>query len=183
MSILDLKTYPDPCLRIKTKPVEAFTEELREILRSMVEMMYESQGIGLAATQVGLGLSLLVIDTGEGLINFINPSILEASKEKSKMEEGCLSLPGITVNVVRPEKIKVKAQDEEGEFFIKTYDGLIAKAVQHEMDHLSGRLIIDHLDPIRKFFAFRKLAKTKQREMPKTCEVVCHAGKRRKRAD
>ena len=183
MSTLDLKTYPDPCLRIKTKPVEAFTEELNETLCSMAEMMYTSQGVGLAATQVGLGLSILVIDTGEGLINFINPEILERSKEKSKMEEGCLSLPGITVNVLRPKKIKLRAQDEEGEFFIKTYDGLLAKAVQHEMDHLSGKLIIDYLDSIRRFFVFRKLVNTKQREVPKTCEVVCHAGKRRNRAD
>ena len=178
MSILAIKTYPDPCLRIKTKPVEVFDDGFKGILRSLGDIMYASQGIGLAATQVGLGLSLFVIDIGEGLVNFINPEILEKSKEKSRMEEGCLSLPGITVNVARPEKVKVRAQDEEGEFFIKTYDGLIAKAVQHEIDHLSGKLIIDHLDPVRRFYVSRKLLKTKRSEMPKTCEVVCHVGKR-----
>ena len=177
--MLDLKTYPDPCLRIKTKPVEEFTEALKETLRTMVDIMYTSQGIGLAATQVGLGLSVLAIDTGEGLKYFINPVILEKSKERSRMEEGCLSLPGITVSISRPERIKVRAQDEEGEFCIKTFDGLMAKAIQHEADHLEGKLIIDYLDPIRRFIASRKLLRIKQGEAAeKTCEVVCHVGKR-----
>jgi peptide deformylase len=122
--------------------------------------MYISQGIGLAAPQVGLESSVMIIDIGEGLINFINPDIIESSGRKTSMEEGCLSLPGISVNVKRPEKIKVRAQNEKGEFFIKNYEGLYAKAVQHEVDHLHGRLIIDYLDPVRKFFVQRQLIST-----------------------
>lgn len=178
MEQIELKTYPDPCLRIKTKPVEQFDENLEKTLRVMADIMYVSQGIGLAATQVGLGLSLFVMDTGTGLINFINPQILEVSGESSSMEEGCLSLPGILVNVSRPVSVKIRAQDAKGEFFIKKFDDLEAKAVQHESDHLSGRLIIDYLDPVRKFFAKRKLSSHKRNQSVKTCEVICHVGKK-----
>ncbi|MFC1548513.1 peptide deformylase [Candidatus Omnitrophota bacterium] len=178
MGQIELKTYPDPCLRIKTKPVEHFDQELKNILKSMADIMYISQGIGLAAPQVGLGLSLFVIDIGEGLMNFINPEIIERSKKKSAMEEGCLSLPGALVNVGRPNEVKIRAQDENGEYFIKKFDELTAKAVQHEYDHLQGRVIIDYLDPIRRFLMMRKLARTKDQQKNKTCEVVCHVGKR-----
>lgn len=174
MGHLTLKTYPDPCLRIKTKPVESFPPELKDTLKDMADIMYATQGIGLAATQVGLGSQILVIDIGEGIINFINPEILESSKEKTVMEEGCLSLPGLAVKVARPEKVQLRAQDANGEFFTKKYDGLMAKAVQHEIDHLAGKLLIDYLDPIRKLIAKYKLRKGKKRS---TCEVVCNAGK------
>ena len=177
MSPLEIKTYPDPCLRIKTNPVEEFDDSIRETLKFMADMMYVSQGIGLAGTQVGLGLSLLVVDTGEGLINFVNPEVVEKSKKKLKMEEGCLSLPGVTVTVSRPENVKIRAQNENGEFFIKKYEGLMAVALQHEMDHLRGKLIVDYLDPVRYFFATRKLLKVDQGKMKKTCEVKCNVGK------
>ncbi len=178
MSELELKTYPDPCLRIKTKPVENFDPELTLVLGMMADLMYDSQGIGLAAPQVGIGLRMMVVDTGEGLIKFVNPLMLESSGNKSKMEEGCLSLPGVNVEVVRPRTVKVRAQDEKGAFFVKQADGLLAKAIQHEMDHLEGKLIIDYLDPIKHFFATRKLAGPKQTGAKRTCEVVCNVGKR-----
>lgn len=177
---LQIKTYPDPCLRIKTKLVEGFTREIESVLRKMRDIMYAKEGIGLAAAQVGLGLRLLVIDVGTGPINLVNPAIMENSKEKTRMEEGCLSLPGITVEVLRPQTVKVRAQNEHGEFFIKKFDALAAKAVQHEIDHLDGRLIIDYLNPFRYFIAVRKLAKGCSEESPKTCEVMCNAGKRYK---
>lgn len=170
MKQLNVKTYPDPCLRIKTKAVENFTEEIEETLCAMSDIMYESQGIGLAAPQIGLGLSMMVIDTGKGLIKCINPEILEKSKECSGMEEGCLSLPGLIVNIRRPEKIKVRSKNEKGDFFIQKMEGLSARAFQHELDHLQGKLIIDYLDPIRRFF-------TALRHRRKTCEVVCNDGK------
>lgn len=176
MKNLEIKTYPDPCLRIKTRTVDEFGPELKVTMASMAEMMYVSQGIGLAATQVGLGLSVMVVDIGEGIINFINPTIVESSDKKTVMEEGCLSLPGMNVNVKRPEKIKVRAQDINGEFFIKSFDGLYAKAIQHEVDHLCGRLILDYLDPVRKFFAARKLKAKNKSKKVKTCEVMCHVG-------
>ena len=178
MSQLEIKTYPDPCLRIKTKPVEEFTPDLENTLRSMANIMYVNQGIGLAATQVGLGLSLFVMDAGAGLINFVNPEIIERSKERTVMEEGCLSQPGILVRVKRPSEVKVRAQNEKGEFFIKKFTGLEAKAVQHEIDHLQGKLIIDYLDPVRSFFARRRLAGFKRLQAAKTCEVVCNVGEK-----
>ena len=177
MGQMAIKIYPDPCLRIKSKPVDRFEQDLADVLREMAELMYRSQGIGLAAPQVGLGLSVLVVDTGDKLINYINPVILDRSKERAVMEEGCLSLPGLTVNVKRPARIKVRAQDANGGFFVSNLEGLAARAVQHEIDHLNGRMIIDHLDPFRRFIAGHKLVSAKRLNAKKTCEVVCNAGK------
>lgn len=159
---MEIKVYPDPCLRIKTKKVEKFNGDIAKMLNDMAEVMYANQGIGLAAPQVGLGLRALIIDTGDGLMSYVNPVIEDESNERSKLEEGCLSLPGITVNVARPEKITVRAQDADGKFFIKTLNGLFAKAVQHEIDHLNGKLLIDYLDPVRYFFAVRSLKRAKK---------------------
>jgi peptide deformylase len=175
---LTIKTYPDPCLRIKTKTVEKFDDDLKGVVKSMLDLMYIHQGIGLAATQVGLGLSLFVMDFGEGPVTFVNPETIGTSGKKTRMEEGCLSLPGVTVSVARPEKVEVRAQDENGGFFIKVYDSLAAKVVQHESDHLKGRLIIDYLDPVRYFFAQKALLSKKKDHAEGKCEVVCHVGKR-----
>ncbi len=161
MNTLELKEYPDQCLRIKTKPVERFDSELESTVRAMADTMYLHQGIGLAATQVGLGLNLMIIDIGEGLTVFTNPKVVERSSKKDKMEEGCLSLPGVTVNVTRPERIKVRAQDIHGGAFLKTYNGLMAKTIQHEVDHLNGKLLIDYLNPLLRLFADRKLSRQK----------------------
>ncbi len=175
MDKLRLKPYPDPCLRIKTKPVEEFNGEVEDSLRSMADLMYLNGGIGLAATQVGLGLRLLVIDAGDELIKIVNPTIVEKSKEKDKMEEGCLSLPGIGVKVSRPVKVKVRAQDSGGKFFVRTFESLKAKALQHEIDHLNGKLIIDYLDPIRRLVFTRRAGLFRNKGTGKTCEVVCNA--------
>ena len=129
----------------------------------MADIMYATEGIGLAATQVGLDESILVIDTGGKLQTFINPIITERSTKKTVMEEGCLSLPGVTVNVARPEHIKVKAFNLKGESFIREFDGLMAKVIQHELDHLHGKLLIDYLNPIKKIFASKKLASNKRK--------------------
>ena len=152
MNDLELKIYPESCLRIKTNPVENFKESLPGILNTMADIMYINNGIGLAATQVGIGTSFLVVDIGEGLMSFLNPEIVERSKEKSTMEEGCLSLPGIAANVTRPKMVTVKAVDEKGEPFVKRFDGLMARVVQHEIDHLHGKLIIDYLNPLKHFW-------------------------------
>jgi len=176
MKVLQLKTYPDPCLKVKTKPVEEFDQDIRDILKAMADMMYLNQGIGLAAPQVGLGLQAVVVDTGEGLMNFVNPVITERSRKRSRMVEGCLSLPGAAVGVSRPEEVSVRARNEHGEYFMRRFTGLAAKAVQHEIDHLNGKLIIDYLDPIRYFLASRKLKKADPAEAGKACEVICHVG-------
>ncbi|MCK4852027.1 MAG: peptide deformylase [Candidatus Omnitrophica bacterium] len=162
MNLLELATYPDPCLRIRTRAVGEFTGELENTIRGMTEIMYLNKGIGLAATQVGLGSSLFIADVGEGLKVFVNPEIIERSDEKDRMEEGCLSLAGVGVNVARPENVKIKARDIHGEFFFETFDGLMAKVVQHEMDHLEGKLIIDYLNPALRFWNAWKLARQKR---------------------
>lgn len=177
MEVLELRIYPNSCLRVRAKSVDEFQGDLKDTLQLMADMMYATKGIGLAATQVGIGLSMFVIDAGEGLINFINPAILERSKKKSKMEEGCLSLPGVTVGVKRSEKVKVKAQNENGDFFEREFSGLTARAIQHECDHLCGRLIIDYLNPVRHFMVAANLPTLKQKRISTTCEVACSVGK------
>ena len=161
MNQLEIKTYPDPCLRVRTRPVEDFNKDLEETVRKMADLMYISNGIGLAATQVGLGLCLFIADIGEGLRVFANPEIVETSKAKDRMEEGCLSLPGISVNVSRPLQIKVRAQDAHGDVFLEKFSGLMAKVIQHEMDHLNGKMLIDHLNSILRIMAERKLTRWK----------------------
>ena len=178
MDLLEVKIYPDPCLRVKTKPVEEFDSDLKEIISAMSELMYKSQGIGLAATQAGVGIKAFVMDVGGGLCVFINPEIVEVSGKKTRLEEGCLSLPGITAGIMRPENIKVRAYDENGKMFTKIYQGLAAKAVQHEMDHLNGKLIIDHINPVKRFLAVKELSSRKQDPSHRDCEVVCRVGKR-----
>ncbi|MFH1411171.1 MAG: peptide deformylase [Candidatus Omnitrophota bacterium] len=175
MAQLELKTYPDPCLRIRTKPVESFTPDIDITLKAMADLMYLSQGVGLAATQVGLGISLIVIDAGDGLVKLVNPEIVDRSGEKTVMEEGCLSLPGENVNIKRARVVDVRAQDENGNFFVRRFEALGAKAVQHEMDHINGKLITDYLDPLRRFIAGRRLCSKKNTK--KSCEVVCHERK------
>lgn len=159
---LELRVYPDPCLRVVTEPVTEFDDRLTGTIRGMADIMYLNQGIGLAAPQVGIGKRILVIDTGEGLTAYINPEIVECSKDKSAMEEGCLSLPGVSVNVKRPVRVKFKAQNEKGDFFCGEFEALEAKVFQHEFDHLNGRLLIDYMNPIVRFSASKKIARRKR---------------------
>lgn len=180
MNLLEVKTYPEPCLRVKTERVNEFDDDLKGLVSEMARTMYLSQGIGLAAPQVGVGLRVFVMDTGSGLGVFVNPEIITRSAGKTRLEEGCLSLPGITVGVSRPEKIKVRAFDERGGMFVKNLSDLEAKAVQHEMDHLDGRLIIDYLDPVRHFLSVRELSSNKKKDRGSKCQVVCRVGKENK---
>ncbi len=176
MSKLTLRIFPDPALRGKAKQVKDFSG-VADTIGDMARIMNACGGIGLAAPQIGISLRLLIIDVGCGLREFVNPRILSRSRSKSKMDEGCLSVPGVNVTVTRPERIKVMAQNAMGVFFTEEFDGLAAKAVQHENDHLDGKLILDYLDPVRYFLMARRFrslgAGTK-----KTCEVVCNDGKR-----
>lgn len=163
MEKLKLITFPSNILRIITRPVQKFNDELQDTSHSMADVMYATEGIGLAATQVGLDISILVIDTGGALQTFINPTIIKSSAKKVPMEEGCLSLPGVTVTVSRPEHITVRAFNLKGEAFTKEFDGLMAKVVQHELDHLHGKLLIDYLNPLRKILASKRLASNKRK--------------------
>ena len=149
----EIKKYGDPVLRKNAEKVEVVTDEIRTILLDMAETMYEAPGVGLAAPQIGINLRLVVIDTDGVLRKIINPVILEYSLETESCEEGCLSVPGIYEKVRRAKKIKVKYLNEKGEEVIEEVEDLLARAFQHEIDHLDGLLFVDKLSPIGKKLA------------------------------
>ena len=166
MAIREIKKFPDPVLRKKTAVVGAIDEDLCRLIDDMVETMHAAPGVGLAANQVGVPLQVAVIDIGdhedEGkkrpLVVLINPEVL--SQEGTVVaEEGCLSVPDFTEKVKRAARIKVRAKDRAGKTFELEADGLMAKALQHEIDHLNGILFIDRLSPIKKSIFRRKLKK------------------------
>ncbi len=132
-------------LRMKANPITKFDGRLGVILRDMADTMYQANGIGLAAPQVGIQRRLVVVDVGDGLIEFINPEIISSVGECG-MPEGCLSVPGRSGYVIRPEKVTVKAQDKTGKAFTLEADGLLARCIQHEIDHLDGILYVDKME-------------------------------------
>ena len=158
--------YPDSRLRRQAEPVTEVTDELRSFIDSMFETMYEAPGIGLAATQVDFHERLIVIDVSEDKsmpLVFINTVILE--EEGTTMgDEGCLSVPEIYESVERAETIKVKALDRDGEEFVLEADGLLAVCIQHEMDHLEGKLFVDYLSALKRSRLKKKLSKARKRE-------------------
>lgn len=134
----------DEILRKKCRPVEKFDDRLHALLDDMAETMYAADGAGLAAPQVGLLKRCVVIDVGEGLIELVNPEIIETEGEMTVVE-GCLSVPGRSGRVVRPEKVTVRAQDRNGKFFEKTGEGILAVCMCHETDHLDGIVYVDKM--------------------------------------
>ncbi len=147
MAIRNVVTKEDEVLRKKCRQVEKFDERLWELLDDMAETMYQNDGVGLAAPQVGILRRIVVIDTGEGLIELVNPVII-ASSGKQEEYEGCLSCPGEYGIVKRPKKVTVKAQNRHGEFFTKDGEDLLARAFCHEIDHLEGILFLDLAEKI-----------------------------------
>ncbi len=144
MAILPILKYPDPRLKTKAAKVTEFNEELEKLASDMAETMYKAPGVGLAATQVDRHIRLIVIDVTEeknDLKILINPEIVSSSEETKPWEEGCLSVPGIYDKVTRPANVRVRAQDLKGNSYEMDCDGLLAVCVQHEMDHLSGKVI------------------------------------------
>lgn len=148
-SSLKIVHYPHPTLRYKSKPIVRVDDQLRAVIRQMFPLMYEARGIGLAANQVDLPLRVFVINLaadpqeGEELV-FINP-VASQPKGLAEKEEGCLSIPGVNANVKRPESIRIQAYQLDGQFIDATVDGLLARAIQHELDHLDGVLFTDRL--------------------------------------
>ena len=136
----------DTILRKKSKMVKAVDEKILELLEDMAETMYQEDGVGLAAPQIGILKRLVVIDVGEGLIKLINPVIIEASGEQQGIE-GCLSVPGVSGEVIRPQKVRIEAQNEKGEYIELEGEDLLARAFCHELDHLEGILFIDKMLP------------------------------------
>lgn len=161
MAILEVMRFPDERLRTIAKPVTLFNGEVHQIIDDMFETMYAEEGIGLAATQVNIHQRIIVIDISENRDQpqvFINPEIL--SKEgDTGIEEGCLSVPDYRALVPRSERIRVRAQDKDGNTFELEADDLLAICLQHEMDHLQGKLFIDYLSPLKRQRLRQKLAK------------------------
>ena len=150
--ILPILEYPDPRLKKVAAPVTVFGPEIERLVRDMAETMYEAPGIGLAATQVDVHKRVIVIDiseTRDQLRVFVNPELLEAEGE-AECEEGCLSVPGYYDKVTRAASIRVRAQNERGETFELATDGLLAVCIQHEMDHLLGKVFVDYLSPLKR---------------------------------
>ncbi|MES2106190.1 MAG: peptide deformylase [Pseudomonadota bacterium] len=153
MSILNILRYPDPRLHKVAKPVTVFDARLKKLAADMAETMYEAPGVGLAASQVDVHEQLIVIDTSDTnseLQVFINPEIVWASEETKVYDEGCLSVPGIYDGVERPAEVKVKALDLDGKAFEVHADGLLAVCIQHEMDHLKGKVFVEYLSPLKR---------------------------------
>lgn len=151
MALLPILRYPDPRLHKHAAPVDEVDDVVRKLIDDMAETMYEAPGIGLAATQVDVHRRIVVIDVSEdksGLTVFINPEILERSGEQV-CEEGCLSVPGVYEKVTRAERVRVRALGRDGRSFELEAEGLLAVCIQHEIDHLDGKVFVEYLSPLK----------------------------------
>ncbi|HVN99608.1 MAG TPA: peptide deformylase [Steroidobacteraceae bacterium] len=164
MAQLTILEFPDPRLRTRAAPVQVFDAALQRLIADMLETMYAAPGIGLAATQVNVHQRLIVVDVSEGHDEpqvFINPVIL-SREGKELSEEGCLSVPQVFEPVERAERVTVRAQDAHGQFFERELTGLLAVCVQHEMDHLEGKLFVDYLSSLKREHIRRRLEKERR---------------------
>ena len=167
MALLNILHFPDDRLRTKAKPVAKVTDKHRTLIKNMLETMYDAPGIGLAATQVNVHERILVIDISEEKnepIVLINPELLEKEGDQ-EFDEGCLSVPGIYETLHRAEKVRVKALNQKGEGFEMDAHGLLAVCIQHEMDHLEGKLFVDYLSQLKKQRIRKKLEKQQRNAM------------------
>lgn len=146
LSIRIIRTGEDPVLRQMAKPVPEVTGAIQKLLNDMADTMYDADGIGLAANQIGIAKRLVVIDVGEGLIELVNPEIVESHGSQTVFE-GCLSLPGMRANVTRANRLTFRAQNRNGESYEMEATGMLAQCVQHEIDHLNGILFTDYVKP------------------------------------
>jgi peptide deformylase len=165
MALLPILTYPDPRLHTVAKPVQAVDARIRGLIADMLETMYDAAGIGLAATQVDVHERLIVIDVSEernAPIVLINPEITWASEDKQVGDEGCLSVPGIYDGVERSRAIKMRALDGEGQSRELEADGLLAVCIQHEMDHLLGKVFVEYLSPLKRNRIKNKMLKARR---------------------
>lgn len=159
MAVLEIRRYGDPILREKAHSVDNFGPLEKEILDNMVETLEVHEGIGLAAPQVGVDRRLIVVKGEDKVWKLVNPEIIK-KKGEGIAEEGCLSLPGIYINVKRASEVVVRAIDTNGEVIVLEGDGLLARALQHEIDHLDGVLIIDYASPAKRILVRKKLQLT-----------------------
>jgi peptide deformylase len=167
MAVLDILEFPDPRLRTRAAPVETVTDATRALIDDMFATMYAAPGIGLAATQVNVHQRLLVIDISSDRSDplvFINPEVTILDPVLGEYDEGCLSVPGFYETVERPQRISVTALDRNGEPFTRELEGLLAICLQHEIDHLDGKLFVDYLSPLKRQRIRRKLEKEQRRQ-------------------
>jgi len=172
MAVLPIVEVPDPRLRLISKPVEQVTDETRAFVRDMIDTMYDANGIGLAAIQVGVDSRILVIDLQDEKDDedkpikaphaYINPEILSVSEELSSYNEGCLSIPEQYADVARPASCRVRWLDEQGTSHEEDLTGLLSTCMQHEIDHLNGVLFIDHISRLKRDMVMKKLAKMRR---------------------
>jgi len=171
MPIRPIITAPDPRLKVKARPVEKVDDYIRRLMDDMLSTMYAAPGIGLAAPQVGEAVRVIVLDVAgrdedPRPMRLANPEIVWASDEVVSCEEGCLSLPDHYAEVERPERVRVRYLDYEGEIREIEADGTLATCLQHEMDHLEGTLFVDHISALKRGIILRKLKKLKKLEAP-----------------
>jgi peptide deformylase len=162
MAVLTILEFPDPRLRTVAKPVAKVDDSVRKLADDLLETMYEASGIGLAATQVNVHRRMLVMDVSEERDEpqvFINPEISVVDEELGGYDEGCLSVPGFYEEIRRPRQIRVKALNRDGELFEQTLEGLAAVCLQHEVDHLDGKLFVDYISPLKRQRIRSKLEK------------------------
>jgi len=177
MALLEILHFPDPRLRKKALPVDKVDDQIRQTVSDMLETMYAAPGIGLAATQVNIQQQIIVLDISEDKNSpmcLINPEIVSANGFE-EMQEGCLSVPGIFENVERAEEITVQALDEKGKQFSCQADGLLAVCIQHEIDHLEGKLFVDYLSPLKRQRIKKKLLKYMKQDKSSN-DDASHAG-------
>ncbi|MDE0931507.1 MAG: peptide deformylase [Halioglobus sp.] len=168
MAVLEILEFPDPRLRKKASPVERVTRATRTLIDDMLETMYAAPGIGLAATQVNIHQRLLVMDVSEDKtapMVFLNPELSVLNPELDEYDEGCLSVPGFYETVSRPQKVTVTALGRDGEPFTCELEGLAAVCLQHEIDHLNGKLFVDYLSPLKRQRIRRKLEKDQRQRV------------------
>ncbi|MEZ5554323.1 peptide deformylase [Haliea sp.] len=167
MAVLDILEFPDPRLRTRAEPVAAVTDATRTLVDDLFETMYAAPGIGLAATQVNVHQRVLVIDVSQDRsepLVFINPEVTVLNPELGEYDEGCLSVPGFYETVQRPRRISVTALDRNGDAFSRELDGLLAVCLQHEIDHLDGKLFVDYISPVKRQRIRKKLQKEQRRQ-------------------
>lgn len=177
MAILDILHFPDPRLRQRAREVDQVNDQLRQLVDDMFETMYQAPGIGLAATQVDVQKRVVVIDISEEQNQpqvFINPEIL-VKEGVEEMDEGCLSVPGVYERVQRAERIKVRALDRDGHSFELETDGLLAVCIQHEIDHLDGKLFVDYLSQLKRQRIRKKLEKARRLGLDESGTAEKHA--------
>lgn|SRR5512138_1612001 len=161
---LEMRFLGDPVLRAKADPVESVTEEIRTLIRDMFDTMYAEDGVGLAAPQVGVSQRVIVVDPRDDEVQpfaLVNPEIREASAETELGEEGCLSLPGLKEMVDRPARVSVSGLNDEGEPVTIRAEGLLARILQHEIDHIDGILFIDRVSPLKRKMLLKRWEKVK----------------------